>query len=1216
MLRKIYLTLLLSCLSIYGFSQSGALKGTVTDDKTRETIPFAAVVAYLNGSQAGATQTDLDGNYTLKPLTPGKYDIKVVILGYAPKEIKGVLVASDKTAYADIKLSTSAIELKEFTVEEYKVPLIQKDNTSAGNTVTREDIAAAPTREVNAVAATAAGVTQVDNGSALNIRGSRTDATAYYVDGIKVQGGATGINLANAGVEQVEVITGGTPAQYGDLTGGVINITTRGPAKTFNGGVELISSELTDAYGYNLASVNLSGPLYTRRGETQPVLGFFVAAEGQYDREPSPSANPVYKVKDAKLAELRANPLTVTPDGTILKNAEFLTMNDLEKVKVRPNMSDKSIRVNAKVDFKPTQNTNFTVGGTFYYNSSHNSNTTNELLSYNTNLLLTSIVPRAYLRFTQKFGNSTDKDKDKSASVIKNAYYTLQADYAGRIFRQEDPRFGKDIFKYGHVGTFTSRIIDTALSPISNVASKNIHTGYKFTPSENNPDIAAYDNILFKSFGNFINEENDLLALGGYSNGGSPGVTSIGGVYGLFGNTGTTQGSYGNTNENQYRFMAMGSADIKKHSLSFGIEYEQLINRRYVTAPGGFWPLMKSLVNRQFNGIDISDPNNYTVIGKNMFGQDIRNYPNLIVPGNQSEFDKNFRESQGLGAQKYIDIDSYDPSVFNINMFSADELLEKGSGRYISYYGYDYKGKVLTGKQSFDKFFSDTLNRPIGAFQPNYIAAYVQDKFEFKDLIFRIGVRFDRYDANQKVLKDKYLLYETHTAGDNETVALLNGNSRPSNIGSDYAVYVDNLAKPGQVVGYRHLDDFYDASGTKVTSTELLQSGTINPFLMRPEEYQSKKVNPSAFQDYQPQINIMPRVAFSFPISDEALFYAHYDILTQRPAQSENQIEPVNYLYMANVAGSLIFNNPDLKMQKTVDYELGFKQKITNSSAITLSAFYKELRDLAQVGWVVNAFPISYQTFLNKDFGTIKGFSASYDLRRTSNLRFLASYTLQFADGTGSTVASAQNLRRTDPEIRTPLPLNFDNRHSIALTMDYRYGIGEDYDGPLYKTFKVLEGTGINIITKALSGQPYTKRGSTYETADPTQRADIPIVGGLNGSRLPWIFRVDAKLDRNMKLKYGRKGEDKKTAYLNVYILVQNVFDSQSILNVYPFTGDPLNDGYLASAQGVQKINSFQPAQQASFVDLYNVKQSAPGNAFSAGYIQPRIIRLGVSLSF
>ena len=53
-------------------------------------------------------------------------------------------------------------------------------------------------------------------------------------------------------------------------------------------------------------------------------------------------------------------------------------------------------------------------------------------------------------------------------------------------------------------------------------------------------------------------------------------------------------------------------------------------------------------------------------------------------------------------------------------------------------------------------------------FQPIYVAGYVMDKFAFDDIIFNVGVRVDRYDANQNVLKDPYLWRPAYKAGDGQ----------------------------------------------------------------------------------------------------------------------------------------------------------------------------------------------------------------------------------------------------------------------------------------------------------------------------------------------------------------------------------------------------------------------------------------------------------------
>ena len=57
----------------------------------------------------------------------------------------------------------------------------------------------------------------------------------------------------------------------------------------------------------------------------------------------------------------------------------------------------------------------------------------------------------------------------------------------------------------------------------------------------------------------------------------------------------------------------------------------------------------------------------------------------------------------------------------------------------------------------------------------------------------------------------------------------------------------------------------------------------------------------------------MPRVAFSFNISDEAVFFAHYDILTQRPT-SNNRFSPVDYFFIE--ARDNLISNPNLRLRR------------------------------------------------------------------------------------------------------------------------------------------------------------------------------------------------------------------------------------------------------------------------------------------------------------
>ena len=90
-----------------------------------------------------------------------------------------------------------------------------------------------PTRSVTSVAATAAGVYQADEGSSVNVRGSRSEATDYYVDGVKVRGS---LALPQSAIEQITVMSSGLSAMYGDATGGIISVTSKGPSNQLFGG--------------------------------------------------------------------------------------------------------------------------------------------------------------------------------------------------------------------------------------------------------------------------------------------------------------------------------------------------------------------------------------------------------------------------------------------------------------------------------------------------------------------------------------------------------------------------------------------------------------------------------------------------------------------------------------------------------------------------------------------------------------------------------------------------------------------------------------------------------------------------------------------------------------------------------------------------------------------------------------------------------------------
>ncbi|MEQ8704850.1 MAG: von Willebrand factor type A domain-containing protein [Phaeodactylibacter sp.] len=214
-----------------------SLSGKVTDD-TGEPIIFGSVALYKNGVLITGTETDFDGYYHFASLDPGTYTVETSYVGYTKRRIERVLVYAGKANKLDIGMTSDAVNLDEVVVTSYKVPLVEQDNTTQGATIApgytrplprssnsghsrrkrKKASSNLPTRNINSLAATTAGVSGAKASNELKIRGSRSNATVYYVDGIRVQGNAipeappTAAGEGYAEIVENEFIAAGTEA--------------------------------------------------------------------------------------------------------------------------------------------------------------------------------------------------------------------------------------------------------------------------------------------------------------------------------------------------------------------------------------------------------------------------------------------------------------------------------------------------------------------------------------------------------------------------------------------------------------------------------------------------------------------------------------------------------------------------------------------------------------------------------------------------------------------------------------------------------------------------------------------------------------------------------------------------------------------------------------------------------------------------------------------
>ncbi len=1260
MARNLLIILAFMLTSTIAMAQT-SLKGSVTDADNGEPILFGNVALFRDGTLITGVETDFDGNYNITNIDPGTYDVEASYVGYSPQRIEGVVLYADKANNLDIQLGVG-INLTEVVVVEYVVPLIEQDNTTQGGIVTAEQIKTLPTKNINGLAANTAGIGSSDDGADLTVRGSRAESTDYYVDGIRVRAN----NLPpQSEIEQLQVITGGVAAQYGDVTGGVISITSKGPSSEFRGGIEAETSEYLDAFGYNLLSANVSGPIIKKKdangdatGET--ILGFRFSGQYLDLQDDDPPALPVYQVTGEKLAELEANPVVQVNDG-FLPAAEFVTNEDIEVLNANPNERSTDLNLTAKFDARLSDAIDITLSGSYINNENQftpGNYTTdgnfNRVFNNHNNPTDINTRYRGNFRFRHRLGGAKVAGEEETQSVIRNASYILQFGYERNLNERSDQRHGNDYFAYGHVGTFNREwtpvvgiigaeslrnryqqeeennpgYVDTLLSNLINEGqitevfnefTESIdtvgHTDYAETftgvdfSNSSNPVLANYNNVIGEDTDATFNDY--LVVNGEFRN-------NVESIWDLHNNVGRVYDFARKQDNDYYTFnvnssfdlVPGGSSEKGRHSVQFGILYEQRFIRSHSLNPVELWLLARSLSNAHLTSTNplspngsfpITDPSQLETVIQNVYfdqlqGQELGSFSadtNLGTEDFQnSTFLRKVREATGQSLTEFVNVDALDPSQLSLDMFSARELVND-TGIDLEYTGYDYLGNKLANDVTFDDFFTARNEEgirtlPVAAFAPIYSAAYIQDKFQYKDIIFRLGLRVDRYDANTKVLKDEFSLYEIMNA--NDFYAQYDAGDRPSTIGDDYKVYVDGGSGNNRTVrAFRDDEQWYFANGEQANDGNLIfgQNGLITPQLYeeRNNNIQSEDFDPNnSFEDYAPQINWMPRLAFSFPISDEANFYANYDILVQRPGSGQARGTALDYFFIADRAASTLYRNPGLKPQRTITYEVGFKQKLSNTSALNVSAYYRELRDMIQRRTYLQVAGIpagTYTSYDNQDFGTVKAFSFQYDMRRTNNLQLNASYTLQFADGTGSDADSQAGLSDRG-NIRTLFPLDFDERHRLNVIADYRYGSGKRYNGPRVAGRDIFANAGLNIQATAVSGRPYTVNNL------PDELGGTSIGGALNGARKPWNYWVNLRLDKNFTLS---KPDAKRELNLNVYFRVQNLFDVRNVIEVYSATGSPEDDGYLTSANGLDAIQDLVRSETRSleaFQDAYN----------------------------
>lgn len=269
--------------------------------------------------------------------------------------------------------------------------------------------------------------------------------------------------------------------------------------------------------------------------------------------------------------------------------------------------------------------------------------------------------------------------------------------------------------------------------------------------------------------------------------------------------------------------------------------------------------------------------------------------------------------------------------------------------------------------------------------KPKEFAGYIQDKIEFEELIINIGLRFDYFDSDGKILSDP---------------------------------------KDPQIYAPFKLENIYKNYTPTTKEDDLI-------------EYSVDERSKWWYKKPDAKYQFSPRFGLSFPITAEGVIHFSYGHFFQNPEFQYLYTNP-NFWITGAGAQNLV-GNANLNAERTVMYELGLQQQLFSNLYLHITGFYRDIRD-----WISTGFPVdtyrgtTYYSYVNRDHAIAKGItlSASY---RQSAFYINLDYSYMNANGTSSNPQDAYNDLNAGKSPRVQLVnLAWDQTHSLNMVIGYQ----------------------------------------------------------------------------------------------------------------------------------------------------------------------------------
>ncbi len=329
------------------------------------------------------------------------------------------------------------------------------------------------------------------------------------------------------------------------------------------------------------------------------------------------------------------------------------------------------------------------------------------------------------------------------------------------------------------------------------------------------------------------------------------------------------------------------------------------------------------------------------------------------------------------------------------------------------------------------------------------------------------------------------------------------------------------------------------------------------------------------FVESSSRTQFSPRIGVSFPLSERSQVFFNFGRFSQNPlynnifqntnigtdslsgaCSGEDRVKPGTSECAPNVFSdqyTLSFlGNPNLLIEKTTSYEVGYITELLGNYAFGITLFSKDQFGLTgvrqggvdeagdrifDVGTTYGTASLDYSVLLNQDFQTVRGFELSLRRRLASYWGFSVNYSFQQASTNAAPPERAFQAQEEegDPLTRQEIRSEIDQPHVFNASLFFQVGNEPPSDAWWGQVFR---NGAVSISASARSGFPYTPTLSFSGFGDDQLE--------VNSGRAPGVFRMDAQISKDFTLSRLRYG---------AFLRIANLLDTQSCVQVYASTG-------------------------------------------------------------